>query len=157
MKIEARGRVYTAVRLLIGLIFVVNGSLGLIDPALTTPDFYREAGQQFISSLWDSGYLMYVVKVIETLVGVALLTDRFVALALVVLAPVAFNIVAVNVLFSPSAIAATPPMVILVALLGYLAFANRWSYAPLFRGATRPARVRSSKHDTHTPSGRVQD
>ena len=139
VRFEPRGKIYTVVRVLVGLVFIVNGPLGLIDPQLTTPDFYREAGLQFISALWDSGYVMYVVKVIETLVGVALLTNRFVSLALVVLAPVAFNIVAVNVLFSSPAMA-VPPMTVLVALLGYLAFANRRSYAPLFKATTRSER-----------------
>ncbi|MCI0541292.1 MAG: DoxX family protein, partial [Verrucomicrobiales bacterium] len=75
-------------RLLLGCVFVtfgLNGFLQFIPPPLS------DAAAQFMTLLAASGWL-YVVKVIEVIGGSLLLANRFVPLALILLAPVLVNI-----------------------------------------------------------------
>ena len=79
----------TVIRVLLGLLFsaaAVAGMIGKIPPPKP------EAAQVFMGVLFDSG-LLYVVKFLELLCGLALLTGFFVPLALLVLAPIIANIV----------------------------------------------------------------
>jgi len=85
-------KVATAIaRFLLGTVFFVfglDGFLGLIPlPPLPTP------AAQFIQTMQSSGYLFYLVKGTEVVVGALLLSGRFVPLALVLLSPVIVNIV----------------------------------------------------------------
>jgi hypothetical protein len=81
----------------------------------------------------NTGYLFQLVKGTEVLMGALLLLNRFVPLALAILAPVIVNIVAVHVLLAPSGAAMA---IVILALEVYLA----WSYRGAFR-AMLAARV----------------
>jgi hypothetical protein len=77
-----------------------------------------------------SGYLLALVKATEVVVGALLLANRFVPLALVVLAPVMVNIVAFHLFLAPAGLGLP---VVLAAVTIYLAWVHRAAYAPLFR------------------------
>ena len=82
-------------RIITGLVMVVFGAMGLIGvitnsiPAL---DPQTPAGA-FNAGLMASGYFFYFLKITEILVGIALLINRYVPLALVILAPLSINFV----------------------------------------------------------------
>ena len=87
-------------RLLLGLIFFVfglNGFLEFLEQPEGTPE-----GDAFIAALRDTGYVMTLVKVIETACGALLLAGYFVPLALVLLAPIIVNIAGFHLFLDPS-------------------------------------------------------
>src|SRR5439155_25748826 len=85
-----------------------------------------EGAMAFVTAMMQTGYLLKFVKGTETLVGLLLLLNRFVPLALVVIMPVILNIVAFHTFLAPSAIA---PAIVILALELYLA----WSYREYYR------------------------
>ena len=132
---RAQFKAKTAARLLLGAIFFVFGLNGFLHfipmPAPTGPTAV------FMTGLGATGYFFPLLKGTEVLAGRLLLGNRFVPLALTVLAPIALNIVAFHAFLAPSGLLL--PLVI-VALGVYLAYTERAVFAPLLR-ARRPERV----------------
>jgi len=117
----------TVARLLLGTIFVVfglNGFLGFI-PQPPPP----EAAGAFLGGLASAGYFFPLLKGTEVLVGVALLANRFVPLALTVLAPISINILLFHLVLAP---APALPLAIIAAQL-YLAWTHRAAFAEIVR------------------------
>jgi uncharacterized membrane protein YphA (DoxX/SURF4 family) len=119
----------TAARILLGLVFFVFGLDGFLHfiPQPTAP--MSENAMAFAIGLVKSGYMFPLIKGTEVAVGLALLSNRLVALALIVIAPVIVNIVAFHAFLAPSGLAIACALVVLA---GYLAWVNRRAYAPLF-------------------------
>lgn len=112
-------------RYLLGTIFFVfglNGFLGF----LPQPEMPPEAGA-FLGALDGAGYMFPLIKGIEVLAGLLLLTNRLVPLALTILAPIVVNIVAFHAFLAPDSMAIT---IAVLAMEIYLA----WSYRNSFRG-----------------------
>ena len=124
----------TAVRLLLGAIFTVFGLNGFLHFIPQPPPAGLAA--VFVGGLGASGYFFPLLKGTEVLVGLALLSNRFVPLALTVLAPIVVNIVAFHAFLAPSGVAL--PLVI-VALGVYLAYTERAVFAPLLRARSNEA------------------
>jgi len=82
-----------------GIIFVVFG-LNFFFQFLPMPQPTQEAGD-FMGAIMGTGYLFQLIKVIEITAGVALLVNRFVPLALVLLAPITVNIFLVHLMLDP--------------------------------------------------------
>jgi len=122
-------------RILLGLVFFVFGLDGFFHfiPQPTEPP--SEPALSFAMGLLKSGYMFPLIKGTEVAVGALLLSNRFVALALVVIAPVIVNIFAFHAFLAPSGIVIAGALVVLAA---YLAWAHRSAYRPLFasRAAT---------------------
>lgn len=119
-----------AARILLGLIFFVFGLGGLLNwfPP-PPPESLPPKLVAFDAGIRSSGYLFELLKGTETLMGVLLLVNRFVPLALVILAPIIVNIVLVHVLLAPSGL---PVAIVVLALELFLAWRYRRVYAPLF-------------------------
>jgi len=104
------------------LVFGLNGFLHFIP--LPPPD--GVAGQ-FMGALFASHYLTLIFGV-QVIAAVLLLANRFVPLALAILAPVIVNILAFHVLMAPSGL----PLALFVAALWTLIFVDvRTAFAPL--------------------------
>ncbi len=88
-------------RYLMGFLFVVFGLNGFLH-FIPMPPPTGTAGQ-FLGALASSPY-MTVVFVIQLVAGVLLLTNKFVPLALVLLAPVIVNIVLFHAFMAPQGI-----------------------------------------------------
>lgn len=119
----------TIARVLLGLIFFVfglNGFLNFIPPP--PPESMPPKLVAFSQAMMDSGYLMSLVKGTEVVVGLLLLLNRFVPLALVVLAPVVVNIVAVHLVLAPSGLVMA---LVVLGLQLYLAWVHRAAFRPL--------------------------
>ena len=112
----------------LGLIFFVFG-LNFFLHFLPAPSGMPERAQTFMGGLIASGYLMPLVKSLEVVAGLALLTSSFVPLALLVLAPIIVNIVAFHTLIMP----AYPLTFTVLGLQLYLAYSYRAAYAHLLR------------------------
>ena len=118
----------TVARFVLGSLFFVfglNGFLNFIPPPTEPmPEGAVSLGVAFM----NSGYLMPFIKGSEVLGGLLLLCNRFVPLALVVLAPIVLNILAFHLFLLPSG---TGLAVVILALELYLAWGYRRAYAPL--------------------------
>ena|SRR5687768_7618652 len=132
-------RIPTVARLLLGAIFFVfglNGFLGFLpQPPLS------DAGGAFLGALAATGYMFPLIKGTEVLAGALLLGNRFVPLALTLLAPVVVNIFAFHLLLSPGL---GLPAVIL-ALQLYLAWSYRDAYRGVLSAHVRPAASRAAR------------
>ena len=128
MSTRATPRLPTIARYLLGLVFTVFG-LNFFLHFLPAPPLEGPAGA-FIGALAASGYVMTIVKLVEIGAGILLLANRFVPLALALLAPIVVNIVAFHALLAPAGMIL--PLVVL-ALEVYLAWAYRAAFAPMLR------------------------
>jgi uncharacterized membrane protein YphA (DoxX/SURF4 family) len=118
----------TVARIIFGLLWVVFG-LNFFFHFLPQPP-PPEAGMKFMMGLMANPYFFPLMKTIEIAVGVALLANIAVPLALVVIAPITVNIILYHGVLDPAGIAPALLMVILNVFLG-IAYFN--SYKPLFK------------------------
>lgn len=119
----------TAARILLGLVFAVFG-LNFFFGFMPQPEHAGEAGA-FLGALFATGYMFPLIKVTEITAGLMLLSNRFVPLALVLLAPVIVNIVAFHAVLEPAGLAIAGFVLVLEL---YLA----WSYRDAYRGVLAP-------------------
>ncbi len=115
-----------AARTLLGLIFFVFGLNGFFQ-FLPMPPPSPEGGA-FLGALAATGYMFPLIKGVEVVAGALLLANRAVPLALVLLAPIAVNIAAYHLFIEPG----LGMVVLIAALMGYLAYVHREQFAPLF-------------------------
>jgi hypothetical protein len=118
-----------AARLALGAaltVFGLNGFFHFIPLGEYPPD-----AAAFLGALGATGYMFPLIKGTEVVVGVLLLANRFVPLALTLVAPVLVNIVAFHLALAP---AGSGLGLALLALELYLA----WSYRSAFRSILAP-------------------
>lgn len=120
-------------RLLLGLVFFVFGLNGFLH-FLPMPELPATA-MGFMKAMIDTGYLLALVKGTEVVCGLALLTGRFVPLALVVLAPVTLNILLFHVVLAPAGMGMA---VVLTVLQIYLMWAYRDAFAAVVQPVAKP-------------------
>ena len=77
--------VFTAARILLGLLMLIGGVNGFYQ-FMEVPDFHP-----FMKILVESGYL-YVVKALEVIAAIMLLTNKKIPVALLLITPVVVNI-----------------------------------------------------------------
>jgi len=116
-----------ATRILLGTIFFVFGLNGFLQ-FLPQPPMPEAAGV-FVGGLASSGYFFPLLKGTEVLAAIALLSNRWVPLALTVLAPITINILLFHLVLAP---ALGLPLVIIASQL-YLAWTYRESFAGVLR------------------------
>ena len=107
------------------LVFGLNAFLNFI-PQPETPIPERAAA--FAGALVASGYMMPLIGLTLLGVGLLLVVNRFVPLALVLLAPFLVNSLAFHVFLEPAGLV---PAGVFAALELYLAWAYRAAYRPL--------------------------
>ncbi|MEY2495342.1 MAG: putative oxidoreductase [Verrucomicrobiota bacterium] len=114
-------------RFLLGLIFLVfglNGFLHFIHSALPS----GTAGQ-FVGALLASNYLV-VVFLLQLLSAILLLINRYVPLALMLLAPIIVNILMFHILMAPDGLA---PAIVVTALWIVVFLRVRSAFAGVFQ------------------------
>jgi hypothetical protein len=89
-------RLVTAARVLLGVDYLVNGTnwwFKIITPYPSVSDFAtRPPPPDIVGALIATGFMFHIVKATELVTGVALLTNRFVPLMLVVAFPVTLSV-----------------------------------------------------------------
>jgi uncharacterized membrane protein YphA (DoxX/SURF4 family) len=128
------GRIGTAiVRILLGLMFLVFGLNGFLNfipvPKDMPPEIMTVSG-----ALMKAGY-MTVVSGAEVLIALLLLTNRFVPLALALLAPIVVGIITFHVSIAPATIG---PGIVVAVMELYLAWAYRGAFRPMLRARVAP-------------------
>jgi putative oxidoreductase len=132
------------VRYLTGVIFLVMGLNGFLN-FIPMPPPQGVAGQ-FIGALYVSHYL-WVIFGFQVIAGVLLLVNRYVPLAVAVLAPVIVNILSFHALMAPSGL----PLALLVAAMWAVIFIDvRPAFAGLFQSRVDRSN-RSSRELTNVP------
>ena len=120
-------KVILIARLLLALVMIVfglNKFLHFIPP----PELNEAAGAYFAAI--SSAHLLTIVAVLEILTGLAFLTGKYVALALVINAPIAFNAVLFHLALDPGGIGAAAVWMLLVVIL---LFAYKEKYSALLK------------------------
>ena len=120
---------------MLGLIFVLFGVIG----ALSGETDMGEGADAFIEALKDTGYLWPLVKATEIAGGLLLIAGLFVPLALVLLAPVAVNILLFHLFLSPSP-GGLSVAVLVLALGAFLAHHHRSSFTGVLQRRVRSGR-----------------
>jgi hypothetical protein len=114
-------------RYVAGVVFLVFGLNGFLN-FIPMPPPAGIAGQ-FMGALYASHYL-WVIFAFQLVAGVLLLANRYVPLALAMLAPVIVNILSFHVLMAPSGL----PLALFVAVLWAVIFVDvRPAFAALFQ------------------------
>jgi len=114
-------------RYLAGVIFLVFGLNGFLN-FIPLPPPGGIAGQ-FMGALYVSHYL-WVIFAFQVLAGVLLLVNRYVPLAVAILAPVLVNILTFHALMAPSGL----PLALFAALLWIVIFIEvRPAFSGLFQ------------------------
>ena len=117
----------TIARYLAGLIFLVMGLNGFLNFIHFPPPTGTAA--QFMGALYVSHYL-WVIFAFQLVAGVLLLINRYVPLAVAILAPVLVNILVFHITMAPAGL----PLAIFVAILWGVIFVDvRSAFSPLFQ------------------------
>jgi uncharacterized membrane protein YphA (DoxX/SURF4 family) len=121
------------VRILLGLMFTVFGANFFFN-FIPQPPSLPEPVMNFMGALMSS-HLFQVVGVTQLLVGILFLINRFVPLALALLAPILVGIITFHAALDPKGIV----MGIVVAVMElYLAWAYRSAFCPMLAAKTTP-------------------
>jgi uncharacterized membrane protein YphA (DoxX/SURF4 family) len=128
-------RLTLVARILLGLVFFVFGLNGFFNfiPPPKTP--MAPGALAFIGALMNAGYMLPLLAGTQTLVGALLLLNRFVPLALALIAPVIVNIVAFHAFLEPSGIVVA--LVVLILEI-YLAWAYRGAFRSMLASRVTP-------------------
>ncbi len=112
------------VRIILGallLVFGLNKFLGF----MPMPEFSPEMGA-FMTALSATGYLMNLVGAIEVIAGILILTNKYLALGLVLIFPVMLNAFLAHLFLDIGGIGAAAVLLIMII---FLFFANKEKYA----------------------------
>lgn len=125
----------TIARILLGLMFTVFGLNGFLHfiPEPKTP--MPEGAMAFAGALMNTGYMMPLVMGTQLLTGILLLFNRFVPLALALLAPILVGIITFHIFLAPATIA---PAIVVVVLELYLAWTYRDAFRPMLAMRVTP-------------------
>ena len=120
-------------RFLLGLIFLIFGLNGFFHFLSMSPPPSGTAAAQFFGALYVSNYLV-VVFLLQIVGAILLLLNRYVPLALTLLAPIIVNILLFHLFMAPSGL----PLAIIVTVLWVLVFVNvRSAFDGLLRQRVR--------------------
>jgi len=118
----------TILRILLGvslLIFGANKFIAFIPIFDMAP-----AAANFMESLNSTGYVLYVVACLEIVIGILLLFKKWVPFALILLAPIAVNILLFHLFLDVSGALVA---VFMVTITGVLIYKYWKSYSSLFQ------------------------
>ena len=106
-------KITLVLRIILGLIFTIFGLNGFLQ-FLPQPTTMPEPALKFVMALVESGYLMTLVKGIEVIAGVLLLSGFFVPMALLLLSPIIVNIFLFHAILAPQNGGVIMPVVIVI-------------------------------------------
>ncbi|MFT7615331.1 MAG: putative oxidoreductase [Candidatus Woesearchaeota archaeon] len=111
-------------RVLLGIVLIVFGLNGIMtlmgNPLMPMPDFTGNAAV-VMNGLFTAGYIFWAVALVNLLAGLAFVTNRYVALANVVLFPISLNLMLFHLFVDMQGIVMAAPVFIINV---YLVYAN---------------------------------
>jgi uncharacterized membrane protein YphA (DoxX/SURF4 family) len=127
-------------RILMGLMFFVFGLNGFFNFIPRPKTAMPEGAAALFEGLMKSGYMFPLIFGTQVIVGALLLSNRFVPLALALIAPVIVNIVAFHTFLEPTG-AVMAGVVVVLEL--YLAWAYRHAFLPMLAMRVQPGAPKS--------------
>lgn len=117
------------VRVLLGLLLVLFGLNKLLPtPFIPLPEMPDKAAN-FMISLGATGYVLKTVGLLEIIIGILLLSKKWIAFALVLLAPISLNILLFHLFLDLPGIGGA----LIVSILNGILIYKHWSqYKTLF-------------------------
>jgi hypothetical protein len=128
-------------RCALGFVFFSAGLIGLLNLMPPPSEPMPEGAMAFGAAMMGTGYLFPLIKGTEVLAGALLLCNRFVPLALTLLAPVLVNIFLFHAFLTPGQVGM--PIALLCIEL-FLAWAYRAAYRPLLSSRVSPSAATGS-------------
>ncbi len=120
-------KIEMVLRILVGIL-LVNSGLNKFFHYMTTPEMTENATSLMIA-MGQSGYIFKTVALVEIIGGGLLIWGRMIPFALIILAPVIYNIFMIHAVMDPKGL---PIGVVLVAVLGWVAWNRRDKFITLF-------------------------
>ena len=115
------------VRIALGILLVVFGSNNFLHFIPLPPP--TDSAADFMNSLGATGYIFPVVGILEVIIGAMLLIKKWVAFALILLAPISINILLFHLFLDIPGVSAA----LLVVVLNTIMIYKHWKqYIPLF-------------------------
>ena len=112
----------TIARVILGLPFLIFG-INYFFPFAPHPQLHG-AAIDYMTGLTKTGYFWPILRSLEILIGVALISGKFVPLALAILAPINIQILVFHLALEPQNI----PMAVIMSILhGFLIY-RYWNY-----------------------------
>ena len=124
---------YTIVRVLLGIAFLVFGA-NKIFPFMPVGELPQPA-MDFLVAMMGTGYFMPFLGLVEILVGILLLANFWVPLAMIILSPIMLNIVLFTVFLAPGAFG-MGLTALFVILQVYVMYCTWGAYKSLFMTKT---------------------
>lgn len=132
---KSRCKVLPAIaRILMGLAFLIFGLNGFLH-FIPQPKEMPEHIASFMGAFMKSGYMFPLIFGTQLLTGILLLINRFVPLALALIAPVIVHIIAFHLFMDPKNIG---PGVVVLLLELYLAWSYRSAFCPMLAARVKP-------------------
>jgi putative oxidoreductase len=104
-----KNRIYTFIRYVFGVAMTFFGISNLFQ-LLPQHDFPAEAGKLMLA-FTESGYILQVVGLTQLFLGVALLLNRYIPLALLLFAPVVVNVLLFHLFLDIASIPMAMPVI----------------------------------------------
>lgn len=116
-------------RTLSGLAYIVFG-LNAFIAFMPVPETLPPDVLDFLTALTNSGYMMPLIGATQIVAGTLLVANRFVPLALALLAPFLVHSMAFHAVLEPTGL---PMSLVFVAIEIYLAWVHRAAFRPMLR------------------------
>lgn len=118
----------TIARYLLGIIFLFNG-INMFVQFMPLPNPQQpDLAQRFLNILHEGGYFYPILGATKIGTALALFSNRYLPLMLVVMFPVTLNGVLFHLKMDPMM---APVALVVMALQGYLMYLNREAYFPM--------------------------
>jgi hypothetical protein len=118
----------TIVRYLLGIIFLING-VNMFAQFMPLPNPEQpDLAQRFLNILREGGYFYPILGGVKILTALALFSNRYLPLMLVVMFPITLNGVLFHLKMDPMM---APVALVVMAMQCWLMYANRDKYLPM--------------------------
>lgn len=121
-------KIYTVIRYLFGAGMTFFGVANLFQ--LMPPHTFPGNAGILMTAFADSGYILPAVGLTQVVLGIALIGNRFIPLALLLFAPVVVNVILFHVFMDMASMVMALPV---VAVTAYLFFYNRSAFSQLLK------------------------
>jgi putative oxidoreductase len=121
-------------RYLLGIIFLFNG-INMFAQFMPLPNPQQpDMAQRFLNLLGEAGYFYPILEITKILTALALFSNRFLPLMLIVMFPVTLN----GILFHFGMDPQMAPVALVVGLIQvYLIYVNKDKYLPMLQNGNR--------------------
>jgi putative oxidoreductase len=118
----------TIIRYLLGIIFLLNG-VNMFAQFMPLPNPQQpDLAQRFLNILHEGGYFYPILGATKILTALALFSNRYLPLMLIVMFPITLNGVLFHLKMDPMM---APVALFVMAMQGYLIYRNREKYFPM--------------------------